>query len=93
MQAMCWTFVVKTEPSLKPKPSTYQLICGSTLAGGHELRAVTERMRSGIQTAELRFLCRAAGFSLTVQTSLTLNEPVQVVWPTDYVPLEVFSGW
>lgn len=60
---MHWTVGVKTA-SLKRKRLIYQLICDPPLAAGLELWAVTERMRSWIQAAEMGFLCRAPGFSL-----------------------------
>lgn len=60
---MHWTVGVKTV-SLKRKRLIYQLICDPPLAAGLELWAVTERMRSWIQAAEMGFLCRAPGFSL-----------------------------
>ena len=87
LQAMHWTVGVKTA-SLKLKALIYQLICDPPLAAGHELWAVTERMRSWMQAAEMSFLCRVPGFRLRRR----VKEPDQVVRPTDYIPLEVFQG-
>lgn len=44
---------------------THQSICFPAFIYGHERWVVTERMRSRIQVAEMSFLCRVAGVTLT----------------------------
>jgi len=55
---------VKRELSRKVKLSIYRSIYVPTLTYGHELWVVTERMRSRIQAAKMRFLRRVSGLSL-----------------------------
>ena len=58
------TVVTKRELSQKAKLSVYRSIFVPTLTYGHEGWVMTERTRSRIQAAEMRFLRRVAGFSL-----------------------------
>ena len=58
------TVVTKRELSQKAKLSVYRSIFVPTLTYGHEGWVLTERTRSRIQAAEIRFLGRVAGFSL-----------------------------
>lgn len=58
-----WTIVVETELSWKAKLLIDQSIYNPTLHYGHELWAVTERMRSQIQVAKTSFHRRVAGLS------------------------------
>ncbi|KAK3534420.1 hypothetical protein QTP86_015228 [Hemibagrus guttatus] len=69
-------YVVKKELSRKAKLSIYQSIYVPTLTYGHELWVMTERVRSRIQAAEMCFLRRVAGRSLTdrVRSSVTREE-------------------
>ncbi|KAK5868011.1 hypothetical protein PBY51_012458 [Eleginops maclovinus] len=55
---------MKRELSQKAKLSVYRAIFVPTLTYGHEGWVMTERTRSRIQAAEMRFLCRVAGSSL-----------------------------
>ncbi|KAK3529874.1 hypothetical protein QTP86_007288 [Hemibagrus guttatus] len=64
MRSMYWSVVVK-ELSQKAKISIYQSIYVPTLTYGHELWVMTERIRSRIQAAEMSFLRRVAGRSLS----------------------------
>ena len=59
------SIVVKKELSQKAKLSVYQSIYVPTLTYGHELWVVTKRTRSRIQVAEMSFLWRVAGLSLS----------------------------
>jgi hypothetical protein len=56
--------ISKRELSSKAKISVYKTIFYPTLTYGHELWVMTERMRSRIQAAEMRFLRRVAGLTL-----------------------------
>ncbi|KAK3538079.1 hypothetical protein QTP70_028636 [Hemibagrus guttatus] len=69
MQSMYQSVMVK-------KASIYQSIYVPTLTYGHELWVMTERVRSRIQAAEMRFLCRVVGRSLRdrVRSSVTREE-------------------
>ncbi|KAF7648904.1 hypothetical protein LDENG_00150410, partial [Lucifuga dentata] len=58
------TIVVKRELSQKARLSIYQSIYIPILTYGHEFWVVTERIRSRIQAAEMKFLCRVSGFTL-----------------------------
>ncbi|KAK3544336.1 hypothetical protein QTP86_009109 [Hemibagrus guttatus] len=64
MRSMYRSVVVKKELSRKAKLSIYQSIYVPTLTYGHELRVMTERVRSRIQAAKMGFLRRVAGRSL-----------------------------
>lgn len=59
----CTGLLVETELSWKAKLLINQSIYNLTLHYGHELWAVTERMRSQIQVAKTSFHCRLAGLS------------------------------
>ncbi len=76
MRSMYWSVVVKKELSHKAKLSIYRSIYVLTLTYGHELWVMTERTRSRIQAAEMRFLRRVAGRSLRdrVRSSVTREE-------------------
>ena len=56
--------VSKAELSRKAKISVFKSIYIPTLTYGHELWVMTERMRSRVQAAEMRFLRRVAGVTL-----------------------------
>ena len=56
--------VTKTELSLRTKLAVFKSVYRPTLTYGHECWVVTERVRSRIQAAEMRFLRRAAGLTL-----------------------------
>ncbi|KAF7652554.1 hypothetical protein LDENG_00095270 [Lucifuga dentata] len=58
------TVVVKRELSQKARLSIYQSIYVPILTYGHELWVVTEKTRSWIQAAEMRFLRRVSGLTL-----------------------------
>ena len=58
------SIVGERELSQKAKLSIYRSIYIPTLPYGHDLWVVTERMRSGLQAAEMSFLRRVAGLSL-----------------------------
>ncbi|KAK3561638.1 hypothetical protein QTP86_011885 [Hemibagrus guttatus] len=76
MRSMYRSVVVKKELSRKVKLSIYQSIYVPTLTYGHELWVMTERVRSRIQAAEMSFLRRVAGRSLSdrVRSSVTQEE-------------------
>ncbi|KAK3545707.1 hypothetical protein QTP70_011363 [Hemibagrus guttatus] len=76
MRSMSRSVVVKKELSRKAKLSIYQSIYVPTLTYGHELWVMTERVRSRIQVAEMRFLRRVAGRSHRdrVKSSVTREE-------------------
>jgi hypothetical protein len=56
--------ISKRELSSKAKISVYKTIFYPTLTYGHELWVMTERIRSRVEAAEMRFLRRAAGLTL-----------------------------
>ena len=56
--------VVKRELSFRTKLSIYRSVYLPVLTYGHELWVVTERMRSRVQAAEMRYLRRVAGLTL-----------------------------
>lgn len=58
------TVVVKKQLSRRAKLSIYQSVYVLTPASGHELWVLTERTRSRVQVAKIRFLWRAAVLSL-----------------------------
>ena len=60
-QTLKQSVVVKRGLSQKAKLSIYWSIYIPTFTYGHELWAVTERIRPQIQAAEMSFLCRVAG--------------------------------
>ncbi|KAK3516010.1 hypothetical protein QTP70_000994 [Hemibagrus guttatus] len=76
MRSMYRSVVVKKELSRKVKLSIYQSIYVPTLSYGHELWAMTKRVRSRIQAAEMSILRRVAGRSLRdrVRSSVTREE-------------------
>ncbi|KAK3540137.1 hypothetical protein QTP70_026880 [Hemibagrus guttatus] len=76
MRSMYRSVVVKKELSRKAKLSIYQSIYVPTLAYGHELCVMTERVRSWIQVAKMSFLRRVVGRSLRdrVRSSVTWKE-------------------
>ncbi|KAK3506381.1 hypothetical protein QTP70_003644, partial [Hemibagrus guttatus] len=76
MRSVYRSVVVKKELSRKAKLSIYQSIYVPTLTYGPELWAMTERVRSWIQAAEMSFLRRVAGHSLRdrVRSSVTRKE-------------------
>ena len=65
MQTLKWSVVVKRELSQKAKLSIYRPIYVPTLTYGHELWVVIKKVRSRTQVAEISFLRRVAGLSLT----------------------------
>ncbi|KAK3530551.1 hypothetical protein QTP86_027917 [Hemibagrus guttatus] len=75
-RSMYRSVVVKKELSRKVKLSIYQSIYVPTITYGHELWAMTERVRSRIQAAEMSFLRRVTGHSLRdrVRSSVTREE-------------------
>ena len=82
MRTLHRSVVVKRELSRKAKLSIYQSIFVPTLTYGHELWVVTERTRSRVQAAEMSFLRRVAGLSLTVRTHQTR---LKMITPQDYI--------
>ena len=82
MRALHRSVVVKRELSRKAKLLIYQSIFVPTLTYGHELWVVTERTRSRVQAAEMSFLRRVAGLSLTVRTHQTR---LKMITPQDYI--------
>ncbi len=64
MRSMYQSVVMKKELSCKAKLWIYQSIYVPTLTYGHELWVMTERTRSRILAAKIRFLRRVAGRSL-----------------------------
>ncbi|KAF7654265.1 hypothetical protein LDENG_00072170, partial [Lucifuga dentata] len=73
------TVVVKRELSQKARLTIYQSIYVPILTYGHELWVMTERTRSQIQAAEMRFLCRVSGLTLRDRVrSLDIQEGLGV---------------
>ncbi|KAF7650109.1 hypothetical protein LDENG_00131220, partial [Lucifuga dentata] len=64
LRMLYWTIMVKRELSQKARLSIYQSIYVPILTYGHELWVMTERIRSWIQVAEMRLLCRVFGLTL-----------------------------
>lgn len=64
MQAQYRTVVVKKELCRKVKLLIYRSVYVPTLTYSHELQIVTERTRSQIKAAIMKFLWRVAGLSL-----------------------------
>jgi exonuclease III len=58
------TVVTKSELSLRTKLAIFRSVYRPTLTYGHELWVMTERIRSRVEAAEMRFLRRAAGLTL-----------------------------
>lgn len=65
MQALCRTVVMNEELSHKAKLLFHQSDQVPTLKFGQELWVETERTRSRMKAAKMRFLLRMAGLSLT----------------------------
>ena len=63
LRSLYRSVVTKTELSLRTKLTIFRSIYRPTLTYGHELWVVTERVRSRVQAAEMRFLRRAAGLT------------------------------
>jgi hypothetical protein len=63
-QALYGSVVVKRELSHHTKLAVYKAIYVPILTYGHERWAMTERLRSRLQAAEMSFVRRAAGFTL-----------------------------
>ncbi|KAK0133573.1 putative uncharacterized transposon-derived protein F52C9.6 [Merluccius polli] len=79
MRTLHGSVVVKRELSRKAKLSIYQSIFVPALTYGHELWVVTERTRSRVQAAEMSFLRRVAGLSLSDWVrSLVIREELRV---------------
>ena len=64
LRSLYQTIVTKRELSQKAKLSIYRSMFVPTLSYGHESWVMTERTRSRIQAAEMRFLRRVSGVSL-----------------------------
>ena len=65
LRSLYRTVVTKRELSRKAKLSIYRSIFVPILTYGHEGWVMTERTRSRVQAAEMSFLRRVAGVSLT----------------------------
>ena len=65
--------VVKKELGLKANFSIYWSVYVPTLTYGHELWVMTKRIRSRIQAAEISFLCRVAGCSISLTYKQTCS--------------------
>ena len=61
MRELYRTIVAKRELSIRAKLAVFKAIYVPTLIYGHESWVMTERMRSQVQAAEMRFLRRVAG--------------------------------
>lgn len=94
LSTLCLSVVVKREMTAKAKLLIQVLIYAHTFTYGHELWAITERIRSQIQAVDMHFLQRVSQFSFIhrVRSSviqsvavllLHLKESVEVVWGTD----------
>ena len=79
MRSLYKTVVTKRELSLKAKVSVFKSIYRPILTYGHELWVMTERVRSRVQAAEMRFLRRAAGLTLMDRVrSSTIRESLNI---------------
>lgn len=65
MPLLYQTVAVEKELSCEEKLLIYQSVHVLTLTYGRELWVVTERTRSWVQAAEIRFLWRVAGLGLS----------------------------
>lgn len=82
MQVFFRAVVERKESSRK---AIYWSVSVLTLTYGHELHVVTERTRSWIQVAKIRYLLRVAGLSL--RDWLRTPPHVEGVWSRDTAPL------
>ena len=64
MRALHYSVVMKRELSKKAKLSIFKAVFVPILTYGHESWVMTERMRSQVQTSEMRFLRRIEGVTL-----------------------------
>lgn len=64
LRSLYRSVVTKAEISLKTKLAIFKSVYRPTLIYGHEQWVMSERVRSRIQAAEMRFLRRAAGLTL-----------------------------
>ena len=74
MRLLYWSVMVKKELSRKAKLSIDRSIYVPIIYG-HELWVMTERIRSRIPAAEMRFLRRVVGRSLRDRMSRAANPP------------------
>ena len=79
MRQLYGTVVTKRELSNKTKLSIYKSVYRPILTYGHEQWVMTERMKSRVQAAEMRFLRRIAGLTLLDRIrSSDIRETLQV---------------
>ena len=79
LRSLYRTVVTKAELSKTTKLAIYKSVFRPTLIYGHEQWILTEKIRSRIQSAEMRFLRRAAGLALKDKIrSSNIRESLQI---------------